>query len=730
MIGDAVTRREDARVLRGQTRYVDDIEQRHCAHAAFVRSPHAHAAIKAIRVPGGAAGLIAVLTAEDLGDRARPSDVPALDGMELTEEPHPILAREEVRYVGQSVALVIAESRELAEDAAELVEVEYEVRPAVVDAAASDHALMRWSREAGDVDSVFAAAAQVVGGSYSLPRLVAAPIEPRGCVIEHDPGCDLLTVWCSAQDTHRPLAELAQILDRPPDAIRVIVPDVGGAFGSKGAIAPEIAAVAIAAIDLGRPVKWIEDRLENFTAAYQGRGIGAYVELALSDDGRMLGIRARLLADLGAYLLPSTVIPPHTAAMLITGCYDIPAAEVTIVGARTHKVPTGPYRGAGRPDAAYMLERLVDDAARALRIDRLELRRLNLIRRFPHRTPLGLVYDSGDYERCLDLVLELRDADDLDPTDEGWIRGTGAAVFVERAGGRWESAEVEVLSDGRVLVHSSASPHGQGHETTFAQIAAQPMGIVLDQVLLRFGDSATAPPGVGTFGSRSVAMAGSAIAVAVDDLIDRLRQLAARLLGVETGSVVWEAGHARADGRSVSLRELAAAGVRLGGVQAALRASARFESGLVFSSGAYAAVVEIERATGRLRVLRLAAVDDAGTVINPLLAHGQVIGGVVQGLGECLVEEALYDEIGQARSASLMDYGLLTSADVPPIITGEVSSPTPLNPLGAKGIGEGGAIGTLPAVANAVVDALGGTHVDPPFTAEKLWRALVAESAA
>jgi carbon-monoxide dehydrogenase large subunit len=444
----------------------------------------------------------------------------------------------------------------------------------------------------------------------------------------------------------------------------------------------------------------------------------------------MLGIRARLLADLGAYLLPSTVIPPHTAAMLITGCYDIPAAEVTIVGARTHKVPTGPYRGAGRPDAAYMLERLVDDAARALRIDRLELRRLNLIRRFPHRTPLGLVYDSGDYERCLDLVLELRDADDLDPTDEGWIRGTGAAVFVERAGGRWESAEVEVLSDGRVLVHSSASPHGQGHETTFAQIAAQPMGIVLDQVLLRFGDSATAPPGVGTFGSRSVAMAGSAIAVAVDDLIDRLRQLAARLLGVETGSVVWEAGHARADGRSVSLRELAAAGVRLGGVQAALRASARFESGLVFSSGAYAAVVEIERATGRLRVLRLAAVDDAGTVINPLLAHGQVIGGVVQGLGECLVEEALYDEIGQARSASLMDYGLLTSADVPPIITGEVSSPTPLNPLGAKGIGEGGAIGTLPAVANAVVDALGGTHVDPPFTAEKLWRALVAESAA
>ncbi|MGZ4306701.1 MAG: xanthine dehydrogenase family protein molybdopterin-binding subunit [Solirubrobacteraceae bacterium] len=729
MIGEAVTRREDARVLRGETRYIDDIERPHCAHAAFVRSPHAHAAIRAIRAPDPGGGLIAVLTAQDLGDRARPFEVPALDGMELSDEPHPILARDEVRYVGQAVALVIAESRALAEDAAELVEVEYDARPAVVDAATSDHALLRWSRTAGDVAAAFAAAAHVVAGSYSLPRLVAAPIEPRGCLIEHDPERDLLTVWCSAQDTHRPLAQLAQSLDRPADAIRVIVPDVGGAFGSKGVIAPEIAAVAIAAIDLGRPMKWIEDRLENFTAAYQGRGIGADIELALSDDGRMLGIRARLLADLGAYLLPNTVIPPHTAAMLITGCYDIPCAEVTIVGARTYKVPTGPYRGAGRPDTAYVLERLVDDAARALRMDRVELRRRNLIRSFPHGTPLGLVYDSGDYERCLDLALELRDSDDLGPAEEGWIRGKGAALFVERAGGRWESAEVEVLSDGRVLVHSSASPHGQGHETTFAQIVAQRMGIVLDQVLLSFGDSATAPPGVGTFGSRSVAMAGSAIAVAIDDLIDRLRQLAARLLDVETGAVVWECGSARADGRSVSLRELAGAGVRVGrGVDALLKTSARFESELVFSSGAYAAVVEIERATGRLRVVRLAAVDDAGTVINPLLAHGQVIGGVVQGLGECLVEEAVYDEIGQARSASLMDYGLLTSADVPPIITGEVSSPTPLNPLGAKGIGEGGAIGTLPAVANAVVDAMGGAHVNPPFTAEKLWRALVAES--
>jgi aerobic carbon-monoxide dehydrogenase large subunit len=493
-------------------------------------------------------------------------------------------------------------------------------------------------------------------------------------------------------------------------------------------IAPEVAAVAVAAIELGRPVKWVEDRLENFVSAYQGRGIEGELELALSSDGRMLAIRARLLADLGAYLLSTTAIPPHTAAMLITGCYDIPAAEVTLVGAQTHKVPTGPYRGAGRPDAAYMLERLVDDAARTLQIDRVALRRRNLIRSFPHRTPLGFVYDSGDYERCLDTALELGRMDEADTAHAACVRGTGIAMFVERAGGRWESAEVEVRPDGRIVIRSSASPHGQGHETTFAQIAAQRLGTALDQIELRFGDSAEVPPGVGTFGSRSVAVAGSAIAVAVDRLIERARAVAAPLLDADADAVEWKRGRACADGRSVGLRELASAAHQrrhlAPGAQIGLRASARFESELVFSSGAYAAVVEIDRRTGRLHVLRIAAVDDAGTVINPLLAHGQVIGGVVQGLGECLVEEATYDDIGQPRGASLMDYGLLTSADVPPVLTGEVSSPTPLNPLGAKGVGEGGAIGTLPAVANAVVDALGGRHVDPPFTDEKLWRVL------
>jgi carbon-monoxide dehydrogenase large subunit len=381
-----------------------------------------------------------------------------------------------------------------------------------------------------------------------------------------------------------------------------------------------------------------------------------------------------------------------------------------------------------------MLERLVDDAARAVGIDRIELRRRNLIRAFPHRTPLGAIYDSGDYERCLDLALELAGADELG-RDAGAgepgrvagtgrpdrVAGTGVGLFVERAGGQWESADVEVAASGRVVVRSSASPHGQGHETTFAEIAAARLGISPEDLALRFGDSAEGPPGVGTFGSRSVTVAGSAIVVAIEQLIEHGRRAAADVLDAAPEAVGFAHGRFDARGRTLTLAEVAAAAD-----DGVLRSSARFESDQVFASGAYAAAVEIERSTGRLHVLRLVAVDDAGIVINRLLADGQVIGGAVQGLGECLIEQAEWEEDGQPRFSSLMDYSLLTAAEIPPITTGEVCTPSPLNPLGAKGIGEGGAIGTLPAVANAVADALGGSHVDPPFSDEKLWRALRA----
>ncbi|HLM08193.1 MAG TPA: xanthine dehydrogenase family protein molybdopterin-binding subunit [Thermoleophilaceae bacterium] len=717
LVGRPVRRREDERILRGGTRYLDDIDPPGAAHVAFVRSSFAHARITGVNVPDGLDGVTAVITAADLEGRVSDLPVQGFDGGRVSAEGHPVLARDEVRYAGQPVAAVLAESRALAEDAAELVEVDYEPLEPVLAARSSDVTMTHWHKLTGDVDGAFASAEHVVRASHALPRLAPVPMETRGAIASHDARDDMLTVWVSAQDSHRQLAGLAKVLDRAEEAIHVVVPDVGGAFGSKGAPAPETMLVAAAAIATGRTVKWAEDRGENFVASYQGRGVEAELELAFDAGGRMLALRARIWADLGGYLMPTTAIPGHTTAMLMCGVYDIRAADVELIGRRTNKVPTGPYRGAGRPEAAYFLECTVDVAARQLGLDPLELRRRNLIRELPYETALGWTYDSGDYARCLELAEELVEPERL--SDGERVVGTGFGMYVERAGGQYETAEAELLPDGRVLVRSGSSPHGQGHDTTFAQLAAERLGIELADVELRFGDSKEVPRGVGTFASRSVAMGGSAVVEAADALRERCRSVAARLLAVAEDELEWKGGGrlAAPHGRSVTLSELAAA-------EPDIRVSARFSSDLSFSSGAYGAVVEIERATGRLRVLRLAAVDDAGTIVNPLLAEGQVIGGTAQGLGQCLVEEAAYDEAGNPTFASFVGYSLLTAAEMPPVTTAFVESPSPLNPLGAKGIGEGGSIGTPGAVANAVADALGGARVDPPFGEDKLWRAL------
>jgi aerobic carbon-monoxide dehydrogenase large subunit len=716
LVGRPVARREDERILRGRTRYLDDIDPPGAAHVAFVRSPFAHARIHGVDAPDGLDGVFAVLTAADLDGRAGDLPVQGFDGGRISEEGHPVLARDEVRYAGQPVAAVMAESRARAEDAAELVEVDYEPLEPVLDARSSDVTMTHWHKVSGDVDGAFDSAAHVVRASHALPRLAPVPMEPRGAIASYDESDDMLAVWVSAQDSHRQLAGLAAVLDRPEESIHVIVPDVGGAFGSKGPPAPEAVLVAAAAMTSGRPVKWAEDREENFVASYQGRGVEADVELALDDDATILAVRARIWADLGGYLMPTTAIPAHTTAMLMCGVYDIRAADVELIGRRTNKAPTGPYRGAGRPEAAYFVECTVDLAARELGIDPLELRRRNLIRELPYRSALGWTYDSGDYARCLDMAEELVEPERR--SDDERVVGTGFGMYVERAGGLFETADAELLPAGRVLVRSGSSPHGQGHDTTFAQLAAERLGVAVEDVELRFGDSKEVPRGVGTFASRSVAMGGSAVVQAVEALKLECLAAAARLLDVGEDELEWaDGGVSASDGRDVSLRALA-------GAEPGIRGSARFSSDLVFSSGAYGAVVEIERATGRLRVLRLAAVDDAGTIVNPLLAEGQVIGGTAQGLGQCLVEEAAYDEEGNPTFASFVGYSVLTAAEMPPVVTAFVESPSPLNPLGAKGIGEGGAIGTPGAVANAVAAALGGARVDPPFTEEKLWRAL------
>jgi aerobic carbon-monoxide dehydrogenase large subunit len=681
-VGRPLARREDERFLTGRARYLDDLQLEGALHAAFARSLVAHARLGAVDVTAARAlpGVVAVLTAADLGT-VHPPPVVEPPGMWVADAPHPILAGDTVRYAGEPIALVVAESRALAEDAAELVEVDYEPLDADVDARLAAEALTRWERSAGDVEDAFARADRVVGRHFSLPRLVAAPMEPRGALGAYDAKRDLLTVWLSFQDPHRPLDQLAHCLGRPPESIRVVLPDVGGAFGSKGAVGPEVVAVAAAALALDRPVKWAEDRLENFLSAYQGRGLEADVELAVTGEGRLLGVRARLHADLGAYLITTTAIPMHTTAMLITGAYDIPAAEVTIVGARTHKVPTGPYRGAGRPEAAYLIERMVDEAARELGLDPLDLRRRNLVRAFPHETPFGWTYDSGDFARCLDLAVELAELDlhrAARKKEPGRRLGIGVGMLIERSAGSWESAVVRRELDGRVLVRTGSSPHGQGHETTFAQIAADELGVDPDRVEVRWGDSEAGPAGVGTFGSRSTAMGGAALLEA----LHRLQE---------------EGGD---------------------------EAEAIFESGYAFSSGAYVAVVEIDPETGALEILRLAAVDDAGRIVNPLLAHGQVVGATAQGVGQALVEAVRHDEAGQPLTISFVDYPLLTASEMPQLRSAFVETPSPLNPLGAKGVGEGGSIATPAAIANAVVDALGGVAIDPPFTAETLWEAL------
>ena len=666
IVGTPLARFEDERFVKGEAQYVGDMHVPGMAHAAFVRSMSAHARIVSIDASGALAldGVHAVLTAADTEEL---DDFPLIvrNDEDIVCEMHPVLARDEVRYVGQPVVLVVARTPELAADAAELVWVEVDDLP-----LDESRTVLRWHRASGDVEDAFARADRVVRSHVVAPRLIAAPIEPRAVLAA--PGDDVLTLWLSAQDHHRQLSGLCRVLRLSPSQLRVIVPDVGGAFGSKGVPQAETAAVALAALKLQRAVKWTESRTESSLATYQGRGQRVETELALTSDGRILGLRGHVEADLGAFLYTTTPVAPITCAMLLTGCYDIPAVEVRVTGRASNKVPTGPYRGAGRPEAALAIETAVDTAARELAIHPVELRRLNIIRSFPHANGLGFTYDSGDYGGALDAALEL--AADLQAD------GVGVALYVERCGPGYETGAVSIEEDGRVVCRTGSSPHGQGHETTFAQIVADELGVDPSAVEIRYGDSLEIPDGTGTFGSRSVAAGGSALLLAARELKEH-------------------------PGRT--------------------HAEVRFElPGPVFSFGAYVAGVNVNRETGEVEIVKVVGVDDCGRVINPLLAEGQVVGAIMQGVGECLYEYVGYDEYGQPLAVNLYDYHLPTTQAVPPVATALRETPSPLNPLGAKGVGEGGSIGTPAAVANAVADAL-GFHLELPFTPARVWKALV-----
>ncbi len=758
-IGSGVLRREDERLLRGAGRFVDDLDGRDgvpvedCSYMAVVRSPVAHARVLSIDVSGAlrAPGVRGVVTGADLSGTVFAYPLPTRDGSEVVPVALPLLAGETVRFVGEPVALVLAESRAAAEDAIEQVVVDYDpldpvvtieqarAATTVLHAEAPDNGLVRWSRRHGDPDAAFAAAARVVRGEFAIPRLVAAPIEVRGCVAAADGPSGMLTLWASAQDPHRPRAQLAALLGRDPETIRVVVPEVGGAFGSKGSLPPEYALAAWCALRDGRPVKWIETRSENFLGAYQGRGMAVTLELACDPDGRFLALRAELAADIGAYLYPNTANVMTTAAMLLSGCYDIPVAEVHAVGYATNKVPTGPYRGAGRPEAAYFIERAVDLAADALGLDPVEIRRRNFIGAdaFPYESALGFSYDSGDYAAALDRLCELlrydeRRAELGAARAAGRVVGLGVGCYIERAApNAWEGADATVAEDGHVVVRVGSSAHGQGHETAFAQVAADHLGLGIEAIEVRHGDSADGPPGVGTYGSRSITLGGSAVLVACDRLLAQARALAAAHLGAAEEELDYRDGvfADRSGGERVDLAGLAGLAARRG---ERLFVEERFRiDAPVFPFGAYGAVVEIDPETGALALLELVAVDDAGVLVNPLLAEGQVIGSSIQGIGASLLEEVVYDPDGQPLSASFVSYGIPSAAEIGiEIKSAFQTTPSPRNPLGAKGIGEAGTIGVPAAIGNAVADALSGfgvANVDPPYSPERLWR-LLAEA--
>jgi len=753
-IGRPEVRREDPRLVRGAGAYLDDLEFPRAVHLVFVRSLVPHARIVSLEATEARAmpGVVAVLSAaelprvQDLPLRA----VPLPDGFSVAEVAMPILARDEVRFAGEAVAVVVAETYAQAEDAAELVQLELDPMPSVgpprdalraevvVHQSVPDNVVIRGARRGGDVEAAFAAADLVVAEKFSIPRLQASPMETRGCVAEYSADPDLLTLWCSSQDPHRPRLGLAHVLQRSLESIRVVVPDVGGAFGSKGGLAPEHAVAALVAMRLGRPAKWVETRSENFLASYQGRGMEADAELALDREGHLLGIRASLISDCGAYLLGHTAVVGATASSLITGAYVIPAAAVTVLGVATNKVPTGPYRGAGRPEAAFVIERLMDLAAARLGLDPVEVRRRNLVPKdaFPYRTAVGSEYDSGDYPGLLDRALELVDYPrerelQRSAREEGRLRGVGIAVVVESSGNsNWETAAVRLEPDGRVLLLPGSSDHGQGHATTFAQIVADKLGIEPGQIEVRSGDSAQVPLGVGTFASRSVTVGGSAVLLAVEELQQRCRSWAAHLLDAPEEELQWREGclWPADSARGISLTEIAqAATTRPANFELPeLRGEGKFTlAGLAYSSCACAVTLEVDPETGHLTLERIIAVDDAGTIINPLLAEGQVIGSIVQGLAASIYEEVSHDGEGQPLTESFLSYAVPTLPDINMEIAAEFRpTVSPLTELGTKGVAESGCIAVPAAIANAVCDALstlGVVHANPPYSPERVW---------
>lgn len=741
-------RREDPRLLRGEARYVADLPAEGCLCAVFVRSTSPHGVLAGVEtsLAKAAPGVVDVFVAADLdlADLPEPGAAPAPPRPYLAR---PVLARDRVRFVGEALAVVVAESEAAAVDAAELVLVDIDDLPVVVDPIAAieqdapllfpehgQNLVMEWPSEAeGDV---LAEAEVVARGRFYNQRLAAVPMEAGGILAV--PGDDpALTVWVSTQTPFRVRIDVAHFLGLAPEDVRVVAPAVGGGFGAKGGTYPEHVVIAAVARRLGRPVRWVETRSESLVAMTQGRGQVQEVELGARADGTIVGMRARTVTEAGAYPWRG-VGPARTSRIMASGPYRIPQIDLHSIVTVTNSTPTGPYRGAGRPEATAMLERAMDLLAAEVGIDPVELRRRNLLLpdEFPYKTPTGASYDSGDYLLALDKALELVDYDAVraeqaarraagDPI----ALGIGMSSFCEISGGGPEYGAVRIEPDGKVLVLSGSSPHGQGHETSLAQVAATALAVPLDAVHVVHSDTSLVARGTGTYGSRSLQLAGSAIHRSAIEVYERARQLAAELLEADPADIVTvEPGHLSVSGvpsRSVDWADVARAASK---EQVELFAEDDFsQEGGTYPSGTHFAVVEVDTETGQVRLRRMVAVDDCGTIVNPLIVAGQIHGGLAQGVAQALYEEVTYSERGIPQTTTLADYLVPSAADLPSWTLGEAVTPSPRNPLGAKGVGESGTVGSTPAIQNAVVDALaplGVRHIDPPLSPERVWRAI------
>ena len=770
-LGRSIKRVEDPRLIKGIATYVDDITLPGMLHMLMLRSPYAHAKITGIRseTAKAFAGVVGVFTGADLN--AHCGLVPCASLAPDQKAPkHTCLASDRVYFVGHPVAVIVATDRYVARDALDLIEVDYDPLPVVSDpqaALAPDSPLTHpdlgtnlaftWTLATGDLEKAFAEADRVIKHRMVHQRLIPMAIEPRGCVASWHAGEQSLTLWTSTQIPHLIRTLLPGMIGVPENKMRIVAPEVGGGFGSKLNLYAEEALASHLAQRLGAPVKWIESRRENATSTIHGRDqIGEY-EVAVKKDGTLLAIRARSIADLGSYnQLLTPAIPTLTGSML-PGCYKFKAMRMEVQGVYTNKMCTDAYRGAGRPEATYTIERLMDLVAQELGIDRVKLRQKNFPKptEFPFNTAAGLTYDSGNYQLALRKAQEIAQWDKLlkqqaKARKEGRLFGIGLSTYVEicalgpskmMAAGGWEWGCVRIEMSGKVTVITGTTPHGQGQETSFAQLAADKLGVRMEDVVVMRGDTAVAHYGRDTYGSRATALGGTAILMCIDKIVAKAKKLAAHLLKAKEKDIQVKDGNYFAKGKpknALTLAQLAAESYVAKNIpknfEPGLEASSFFEPpNCTYPFGTHIVAVEIERETGEVKIVKYVAVDDCGPQLNPLLVEGQVQGGIAHSLGQCLFERCVYDENGQLLTGEFMDYAMPRAKDIPDYLMGSTITPSPSNPLGIKGCGEAGTIGATPAIANAVCDALaplGIRHLDLPFTPEKVWRAIKDHPAA